>query len=108
MNNQKWLDAAEVFDFWRVVPRVVLFAYLYCAAAASWYLVKWYTHLPFTERDTTAAAFVGAVFTMLTGFATVILNIYSNNGRDLNAPKPQTQTTTLTQTTIQPPPKESP
>lgn len=98
MTKQAWLDAAEVFDFWRVVPRLVLIAYGIWLARVTDSLMLWFQHLPAAERTAEAAAFAGAVITAVTGLAVWIFRIYSDNGRDLNQASSATTETAVTTT----------
>lgn len=80
-----WLKAAELFDSFRVIPRLLLFGY--CGVAYHWinYTLNWYTHLPLAEQTLQNAGLLTAVSTVLTGFGVPIFSIYSSNGRDWNA-----------------------
>lgn len=67
----RFLDLAEIFDAWRVVPRAVLTFY----GAMCWQLATWYMALkaPVPEQ----AAFVTAII----GLAVPLTNFYFNSGR---------------------------
>ncbi len=95
MNVRNWLQAAEVFDSWRVVPRVVLFSYCGWVAHVTDAILLWYQHIPAAERSTESAAFCGAVITAVTGLAVWVYKIYSENGRDWAASQPTSQTETV-------------
>jgi hypothetical protein len=82
MNKQEWLNAAEIFDAWRVVPRTVLFMYATWLAHVTNNILLWYQHLPAAERTVETAGLTGAIITAITGLATWIYKIYSENGRD--------------------------
>jgi hypothetical protein len=99
MNVQRWEDAAKVFDTWRVIPRVVLGAYLIWAGQVLNYLYVWYTHLPVLERTTEASAFCIGVTTAVLGVSPFIFSIYSSNGRNWDSPSPASTTSTVVATT---------
>lgn len=65
------LDAAEVFDAWRIVPRAILSAY----GALCFHLGTWFMGLkaPLPEQ----AAFVTAII----GLAVPLINFYFTSGR---------------------------
>jgi hypothetical protein len=65
------LDAAEVFDAWRIVPRAILTTY----GALCWHITTWYLELkaPTTEQ----MAFVTAIV----GLAVPLTNFYFTSGR---------------------------
>jgi hypothetical protein len=98
MVKEKWLDAAEIADAWRVVPRLILFGYCIWAARLVVYLVRWYTELPLHERTIEASGFAAATITAVTGPATWAAKFYMDSGRDWAAkpalPPAAVQTTT--------------
>ena len=94
------LDFAEVFDSWRVVPRIMLFGYAWFVYRVTFYVLMWYTHEPATARGPEETAMVGVVVTAVTGFAPWILRIYTDSGRSWDGQ--QTATTTVTATTTAP------
>lgn len=98
-----WLQRAEVFDAWRVVPRACLFSYLAFAGYQISQVVSWYMHLPFAEQSIQNAGFPTAVSMILTGLGVPIFSIYSNSGRDWNAAQAATVETTTTSKTSGPP-----
>lgn len=103
MTKKEWLDAAEVFDYWRIVPRSILYGYAFLVGWVTYSLMQWYTHLPAGERTTEATSFGVAIFTAVTGFAPLIYKIYSANGRDLNATVAvASEETTITQSKTKP------
>jgi hypothetical protein len=65
------LDAAEVADAWRVVPRMVLSGYGYLC----WELACWYMSL----KDPSAQQM--AFVTIIVGLAVPLTNFYMNSGR---------------------------
>lgn len=103
MNKRLWLDAAELFDYWRIVPRLILFGYAWWMAFTVDRILNWYMLLPAKDRSVEAAGLAGAVITAVTGLGTLVYKIYSDNGRDLNAaPSIASEETTLTQTKTKP------
>lgn len=86
MNKQKWLDAAEIFDSWRVIPRIALFAYGVLVFWSSAYIILWYAHLPGIERTGQVTAFMSMLFPTLIGVSGFVFKIYTDGGRDWSAP----------------------
>jgi hypothetical protein len=93
MNKTRWLDAAQVFDTWRVVPRVVLFGYGAWVAYVTDSTLRWYMHLPAAERTLEASGLSGMIITAVTGLFPWIYRIYSDAANDW------TQTSTASTTT---------
>jgi hypothetical protein len=82
MSKKEWLDAAEVFDSWRVVPRIIVGAFLSVFAWAVVYFSTQYFRLPPEQRTVPLTAFVSVVLTALTTALPFIVKIYSDNGRN--------------------------
>lgn len=99
MNKRPWLDAAEIFDAWRVVPRLILFGYCYWVAHVTDSLLSWYQLIPSGERSLESAGFSGAVITAVTGLAVWVYKIYAETGRDWT--QNASSATTIVQTTQQ-------
>jgi hypothetical protein len=85
VNKSNFLDYAEVFDAWRVVPRIVLFAYGVWLAWATDRLLNWYMGLPVAAQTAQASAFCFGAITSITGIAGYVFRIYSENGRNWEA-----------------------
>ena len=83
--SDRWLTWAERFDSWRVIPRVILFAYGWFVYHVTMYVLIWYTHEPATARGAEESAVVGTVFTAIAGFSPWLFKIYSENGRNWDA-----------------------
>ena len=79
--KQFWLDLAEVFDAWRVVPRVLLFSYCAWVVAVTHDILVWYQALPAGDRTLEASGLAAAVITAVTGFASWVTKIYLHGGR---------------------------
>jgi hypothetical protein len=94
--KQQFLDAAEIFDSWRVVPRIVLFGYCWWVSHVTDQALSWYQHIPASERGVESAGLVGAIITAVTGLAVWVFRIYTDGGRDWDS-KPS-RTSTLVQT----------
>jgi hypothetical protein len=80
-SKQLWLDWAEIFDAWRVVPRTVLFGMGYLTWHTVTRCLDWFTHLPATERSYEEA---GAAVLIIGSVSTVFkyaLDSYINSGR---------------------------
>jgi len=92
----RWLTCAELFDAWRVVPRMLLIGYGY----AFWAVIDWYMNLkptllencnkelladfcisnaPTTQHSILVSATVGA--------AAVVFGLYTSTGREWNRSK---------------------
>lgn len=87
------LDAAEVFDAWRVVPRIILFGYGAWAIKVVGLVLDWYMTLPFAERSFEASGLAGVVITAVTGLATLAIKLYVQSGREWGTTTPTGQTT---------------
>lgn len=81
MNKQAWLDAAELTDAWRVVPRIILFAYGYWVIYIVDRCLFWYFHQPANERTVQDSGLVGGVITAVTGLLTLVVKFYMASGR---------------------------
>lgn len=96
MNKGAWLDAAEVFDAWRVVPRLLLGAFAVWFAFSTDYLIGWYTHLPMAAQTSQASAFCFGVFSAQSAVAGYVFKVYVSGGRVWDA---QTSISTTASTT---------
>ena len=81
VNKEHWLHVAEVIDSLRVFPRLVLLAYGAYVYHITEISLRWYFLQPPNGRGTQETALIGIVITAVTGFAPLILQIYSNGGR---------------------------
>jgi len=80
--KQCLLDAAELFDAWRVVPRVLLFA---DAAVSLSILIKitwWYCALRSVDRTSTDAIVIGILVPSVAGLFTAAFKFYIDTGRN--------------------------
>lgn len=99
MNKHRWLAWAEVFDSWRVVPRLFLAATLWWAIDITYRLVSWYTKLPSAERGFEASGFAAVALASVLAFLKLVFTEYSKNGRDWNeAPAPPESAEVITAT----------
>lgn len=85
MTKQLWLDIAEIIDAWRVVPRVLLFAYCTWVWHVVAEILAWYQALPAVERSMEASGMAAAVITAVTGLSAWVFKVYSAGGRDWQA-----------------------
>lgn len=85
MSRQRWLDAAEVFDSWRVVPRLIVLIYLGLLCWLTVYLALMFFRLPAAERTTQLTAFASVLLTASYGAFTWVVKIYTAGGRDWDA-----------------------
>lgn len=99
----KWLRGAEIFDAWRVYPRLLVAAYCGFVEQVTMYVLAWYTHIPAAARNINDSAVVGVIFTAIAGFSPWIFKIYIENGRDWETSQPATSETTVTSKTTVPP-----
>jgi hypothetical protein len=98
MNKTRWLDAAQIFDTWRVIPRIVLFGYGGWVAYVTDKTLAWYMQLPSSERTLEASGLAGAIITAITGMLPWIFRIYSDNATDW-AGQVSSKTSTIVATT---------
>lgn len=89
-NKKAHLRKAEVFDAWRVFPRIMLTLFFagYCwLMAESW---QWYKTLPFETLDwTSLAALTAFPLALLTGLGGIFGSMYKHyqgSGRDWSKP----------------------
>lgn len=85
MTKSERLDAAEVFDSWRVVPRIIVLVYLALLVWVTAYFSLMYFNLPAVERTTQVTAFVSVVLTAAYGAFPFVVKIYGAGGRDWDA-----------------------
>jgi glucose dehydrogenase len=86
-SKARWLAAAEVFDSWRVVPRLIVFIYLGLLLWITVYFSCNYFALPPPERGAAVTAFASVVLTASYGAFPFVVKIYMDNGRDWDARK---------------------
>jgi uncharacterized BrkB/YihY/UPF0761 family membrane protein len=82
--KHRWLNAAEVFDSWRVVPRLIIVTYITFLIWLTTYFALKYFSLPATERGAPVTAFASVVLTAAFGALAYIWKLYVDNGRDWN------------------------
>lgn len=85
MNKAALLDGAEVFDSWRVVPRIIVIVYLALLVWVTTYFSLIYFSLPAAERTTQVTAFVSVVLSAAYGAFPFVVKIYGAGGRDWDA-----------------------
>ena len=81
MDKIKWLNVAEVFDAYRVIPRVILIAVLAFAGFYIYDISIWYMGLPAVERTAEVSAFAGVTIPALFGLAGKMIDWYLKTGR---------------------------
>jgi hypothetical protein len=99
IDKAHWLDIAETFDSWRVVPRLFLGACFGWTVGITHELLHWYMALPAGQRGYEASGFASVVFLSVSGFLKLVFDTYSRHGRDWDAQTPQMTSTTIAQTT---------
>jgi hypothetical protein len=99
VNKQRWLDAAQVFDTWRVVPRLVLFGYLGWIGHVTDSTLAWYMGLPMAAQTYQATGLAAAIITAVTGLFPWVYKIYSDAATDWSN-QPARVTTTNTSTEV--------
>jgi hypothetical protein len=83
--KRRWLNAAEVFDSWRVVPRLIVAVYIaFLIWLTSYFAVNFFA-LPAAERSAAVTAFASVVLTAAFGALAYIVRVYMDNGRDWDA-----------------------
>jgi hypothetical protein len=79
--KQVWLDWAEIFDAWRIVPRSIIYTY---GAWTLWTcnrILTWYFALPVAQQTTQNAMLIGSLFTAATTLLNMAINFYQKSGR---------------------------
>lgn len=85
MTKQQWIDAAEVFDSLRVVPRIIVGAYLALFGWSIIFIGVMYFRIPASERTVELTAFCTVWLGAMTTAFPFIVKIYTENGRDWDA-----------------------
>lgn len=85
--KQKWLDAAEVFDSWRVVPRIAFFGFLGLFGWTVVFIGLMYFRIPAAERTLQLTAFCTAWLGAMTTAFPFVMSIYQRDGRDWDGSK---------------------
>lgn len=98
MNKQQHLDWAELFDSWRVVPRLFLAAWTIFTMDIGYQTLHWFFAQPANSRGFEEASVVVGVFTAALGMVKLVFDRYSQTGRDWNQ-QPPTSVSTLVSTT---------
>ncbi len=81
MNKSRWLDSAEVFDSWRVWPRLIILVYLGLLVWVTVFFSTKYFAIPSIERTVALTAFVSVVMTTAYGALPFVVKIYMDGGR---------------------------
>lgn len=81
LTKQRWLDGAEVFDAWRVVPRATLYSFGTWTIYIADKTLTWYFHLPVAERTVQDAGLVTGVITAVTSIFGLTIKFYNTSGR---------------------------
>lgn len=108
MTKHRWLLWAEIFDSWRVIPRLFMLACFIWTVHTTYMLLNWYLKLPDAARGIEASGFGAVVFTAQVGFLKLIFDTYSRNGRDWNAAPTKNITSTMVRSTTVTEPDEAP
>lgn len=87
MDKQKWLDRAEVFDSWRIMPRILVISFALFTICVVAETLEWYKMLPVQERAIEASGFAFGVITSISGLLTAVIKIYQSTGRKWAAGK---------------------
>lgn len=98
--KHRWLDWAEIFDSFRVVPRLFLLACFIWTVHTTYMLLVWYLGLPDGSRGLEASGFGAIVFGAQITFLKLVYTTYSQNGRDWNAVPTQVTSTSSQSTTV--------
>jgi hypothetical protein len=100
LNKTAILDAAQIFDTWRVVPRCVLFVYGGWVAHITDRTLGWYMHLPSAERTLEASGLAAGIITAVTGLFPWIYRIYADTATDWSNAIP-TRVQTISSSTME-------
>ena len=87
--RRRWLNAAEVFDSWRVFPRLIVATYIAFLIWLTTYFSMRFFALPAAERSAAVTAFASVVLTAAFGALAWIVKVYMDNGRDWDAKRDQ-------------------
>lgn len=88
LTKQGLLDAAEVFDAWRVVPRTVLYAFGIWVIYIADKTLFWYFHVPGPERTAQDAGLVTGTITAVTTVFGMTIKFYNQSGRQWQGQPP--------------------
>lgn len=100
VEKANWIHWAEIFDAWRIVPRLVLLSYGWFVYHVVMYILAWYTHLT-TTSSVGDGVVVSVCVTAVTGFAPWVLKIYMDASTDWkNVPPPGATPPTVTATQV--------
>jgi hypothetical protein len=88
MSKQWFLNAAEVFDAWRIVPRALLVFYWGWVVWIVQDVLTWYQALPSAERTLEASGLAGGVITAVTSLVSWVSKIYMESGRQWTGTTP--------------------
>jgi hypothetical protein len=88
LQKHQLLNAAEVFDSWRVVPRFFLALTFWWCVYLTDKLIGWYIHLPHAERGLEASGFASVVQVGVLAFLKMVYSQYAESGRDWNQRPP--------------------
>ena len=80
-SKQLWLDWAEIFDSWRIVPRAIIFMVAHMVISIDTTAFYWYIHLPHGQRTAADATAVCSIIGVLSTLFGVALKFYIDNGR---------------------------
>lgn len=81
LSKQIWLDCAEVFDAWRIVPRAIMAAITPMVITLDYTVIYWFIHLPNDHRSASDAGAATGIVTVLSTLFGVALKFYMDNGR---------------------------
>jgi hypothetical protein len=108
-SKQAFLDACEMFDSARIIPRVVLVWFFWMVTVVIFKVLNWYLHMTAADEKTIGdGAVVIGVISAVTGMSGVVLKIYVSGGRDWDGQQPYASTTTVRTSTISDPPPVRP
>lgn len=104
MNKQRYLHYAEVFDSFRIVPRIFIFCYWGFCLWFIYFFADWYMQQPANARGFEESGALFGIITSLLKFGADLWNTYARTGRDWSAAPPSVTETTVTQRTAVTPP----
>jgi hypothetical protein len=105
LKKANWLHAAEIFDSWRVMPRLLILSMLVWTIDVVDNVLTWYMQLRPEAQTIQASGLAASIVATVTGLWTVVFKIYSATGRDWTVqPEVTTSVTAVSSSTAQRPP----
>lgn len=81
LTKQSFLDAAEIFDAFRILQHVIIYAFGAWTIYIADRTLFWYFHLATPDRTVQDAGLVTGVIAAVTSIFGLAIKFYSNSGR---------------------------